>query len=79
MMKRIHTLLVIQSIVAILVSVNRLSSLTLSYVAENEFLRWVDLNNMLVLPMISLIAFYFLKKTIEYNSPQREGKVHFAI
>ncbi|MBL8100585.1 MAG: hypothetical protein JNK81_15480, partial [Anaerolineales bacterium] len=37
------------------------------------------LNNMLVLPMISLIAFYFLKKTIEYNSPQREGKVHFAI
>lgn len=78
-MKRIHTLLAVQSFVAILVSINRLSSLTLGYVAENEFLRWVDLNNMLILPMVSLIAFYFLKKTIEYNSPQREGKTHFAI
>jgi hypothetical protein len=78
-MRRIHTLLAVQSVVAILVSINRLSSLTLGYVAENEFLRWVDLNNMLVLPLISLIAFYFLKKTIEYDSPQREGKVHFAI
>lgn len=78
-MKRIHTLLAIQSVVAIFVSINRLSSLALGYVAENEFLRWVDLNNMLVLPLISLIAFYFLKKTIEYDSPQREGKVHFAI
>lgn len=79
MMKRIHTFLAIQSVVAILVSINRLSSLTLGYVAENEFLRWVDLNNMLVLPLISLIAFYFLKKTIEYDSSQREGKFHFAI
>lgn len=78
-MQRIHTFLAIQSFVAILVSINRLSSLTLGYVAGNEFLRWVDLNNMLVLPLISLIAFYFLKKTIEYNSPQREGKAHFAI
>ena len=78
-MKRIHILLAIQSFVAILVSINRLSTLTLGYVLPNEFLRWVDLNNMLVLPLISLVAFYFLKKTIEYNSPQREGKVHFAI
>lgn len=78
-MKRIHTFLAIQSLVAILVSINRLSKLTLGFVAENEFLRWVDLNNMLVLPLISLIAFYFLKKAIEYDSPQREGKIHFAI
>lgn len=78
-MKRIHTFLAIQSVVAILVSINRLGSFTLDYVLPNEFLRWVDLNNMLILPMISLIAFYFLKKTVEYNSPQREDKTHFAI
>ncbi|KXK14775.1 MAG: hypothetical protein UZ14_CFX002000952 [Chloroflexi bacterium OLB14] len=78
-MKRIHTFLAIQSVVAILVSINRLGSFTLDYVLPNEFLRWVDLNNMLILPMISLIAFYFLKKTVEYNSPQRESKTHFAI
>ena len=75
-MKRIHVLLAVQSVVAILVSINRLGSWTLGYVLPNEFLRWVDLNNMLVLPLISLVALYLLKKTIEYDSPAREGTAH---
>ena len=78
-MRRIHTLLAIQSIVAILVSVNRLGTWTLGYVLPNEFLRWVDFNNMLVLPLISLVAFYLLKKTIEYDSPAREGRGHLIV
>ncbi|NWG07517.1 MAG: hypothetical protein HXY35_12610 [Chloroflexi bacterium] len=77
-MKRIHTLLAVQSVLAILVSINRLSTWTLGYVLPNEFLRWVDFNNMLVIPLISLTATYLLKKTIEYNSPQRDGKMHIA-
>jgi hypothetical protein len=48
-------------------------------VLPNEFLRWVDLNNMLVLPLISLVALYLLKKTIEYDSPAREGTAHTAL
>jgi hypothetical protein len=47
-------------------------------VLPNEFLRWVDFNNMLVLSLISLVALYLLKKTIEYNSPAREGRTHIA-
>ena len=78
-MKRIHSLLAVQSVVAILVSINRLGTWTLGYVLPNEFLRWVDLNNMLVLPLISLVAFYLLKKTIEYDSPVREGRTHLTI
>ena len=78
-MRRIHSLLAVQSVVAILVSINRLGSWTLSYVLPNEFLRWVDFNNMLILPLISLVAFYLLKKTIEYDSPARDGKSHLAI
>jgi hypothetical protein len=78
-MKRIHLLLAVQSVVAILVSINRLGTWTLGYVLPNEFLRWVDLNNMLVLPLISLMAFYLLKKTIEYDSPAREGRAHLAV
>ena len=78
-MIRIHALLVVQSVVAILVSINRLGIWTLGYVLPNEFLRWVDFNNMLVLPLISLVAFYLLKKTIEYNSPARESRTHLAI
>jgi hypothetical protein len=78
-MNRIHVLLAVQSVVVILVSINRLSSLTSGYVASNEFLRWVDLNNMLVLPLIGMVAFYLLKKQLEYNSPAREGRWHLAL
>jgi hypothetical protein len=77
-MKRIHILLGIQSLVAILVSINRLGTWTLGYVLPNEFLRWVDFNNMLVFPLISVVASYLLKKTIEYDSPQRERRAHIA-
>src|SRR5262245_4022289 len=76
---RIHGLLAVQSIVIVLLSINRLSSLTLGYVAANEFLRWVDFNNMLVLPLISTVAFYLLKKHLEYDSPARESSRHLAL
>lgn len=77
-MKRIHLLLGIQSLLAIFVSFNRLTDWFTGYVLPNEFLRWVDFNNMLVVPLISLVATYLLKKTIEYNSPAREGIGHMA-
>ena len=78
-MRRIHPLLAVQSVVAILVSINRLGPWTRGHVLPNEFLRWVDFYNMLVLPLISLVAFYLLKKTIEYDSPAREGRGHLTI
>jgi hypothetical protein len=62
---RVHWLLGVQSAVIVLLSINRLSPLALGYVHPNEFLRWVDLNNMLILPVISLLAFYLLKKQME--------------
>ena len=76
-MKRIHILLGIQSLAGVLVSFNRLGTWTLGYVLPNEFLRWVDFNNIL-LALISMIALYLLKKTIEYDSPAREGRAHMA-
>lgn len=68
----------IQSLLAIFVSFNRLTDWFEGHVLPNEFLRWVDFNNMLVVPLISLVATYLLKKTIEYNSPAREGRTHLA-
>lgn len=76
---RVHALLAVQSVVVILVSLNRLSPLTLGYVLPNEFLRWVDLNNMLVLPLASLVAFYLLKKKMETSSPALNGRWHLAL
>lgn len=64
-----HLLLGVQSLVVILLSINRLSDWTTGYVAPNEFLRWVDLNNMLVLPLISTAAFYLLIKQMETLGP----------
>lgn len=77
-MNRIHILLGIQSLLAIFVSFNRLTDWFEGYVLPNEFLRWVDFNNMLPVPLISLLATYLLKKTLEYNSPEREGRAHLA-
>jgi hypothetical protein len=64
-MARIHLLLSVQTAVVLLLTVNRLSSLTLGYVAGNEFLRWVDFHNLLTLPLISLSAFYLLKRRLD--------------
>jgi hypothetical protein len=76
---RLHLLLGAQSLVVVLVSVNRLSGLTEGYVAPSQFLRWVDLLNMLVLPLLSLIAFVLLKDELAYDSPARDGRRHRAL
>jgi hypothetical protein len=76
---RLHALLGVQSLVIIFGSINRLGTFTLAYVAANEFLRWVDLVNMIVLPLISMVAFYLLKKEVEYDGPRREGRRHLLI
>jgi len=75
----LHLLLSVQSVVVILVSINRLSSLTLGYVAANEYLRWVDFNNMLILPLISLVAFYLTKKYVEANGTAGSARLHLLL
>src|SRR5215471_16874965 len=71
-------LLSIQSGIIVLLSINRLSDVTDGYVAGNEFLRWVDLNN-LVLALATLIVSYLLIHHLEYDSPQRNGALHRAL
>ena len=77
----LHGLLAVQSVVVVLLSINRLSPLTLGYVAPNQFLRWVDLNNMLILPLISLVAFYLVKRRLELSDQAgaRDGRLHLAL
>jgi phosphatidylserine synthase len=73
--RRLHLLLGVQSGVIVLLSINRLSDATTGYVAGNEFLRWVDLNN-LVLAGATLVTAYLLIKQLEYDSPRRDGTAH---
>jgi hypothetical protein len=71
----LHVLLASQSGIVALVSINRLSPGTTGYAADNEFLRWVDLNNLL-LALASLITAHLLIRHLEYDSPQRNGPSH---
>ncbi len=70
-MKRIHLLLAGQSLIIVLLSINRLSTLTLGYVLPNEFLRWVDLNNMIFLPLASVALSYLIKRAVEHDAASR--------
>jgi hypothetical protein len=71
-LRGLHVLLGVQSLVVVLVSVNRLGSWSQGYVAGNEFLRWVDLNN-LVLALVSLVAFHLLRDHLRGGGPAREA------
>jgi hypothetical protein len=77
-----HLLLAAQSVVVVLVSVNRLTKLGEDYVLPNEFLRWIDLNHML-LALASLLLFYVLKRHLEAGAPvtgaSRRGSVGLGL
>lgn len=63
--RRLHWLLTGQSLVVILLSINRLSPIALGYALPGEALRWVDLNNMLVWPLASVALSYGTLRWIE--------------
>jgi hypothetical protein len=67
----LHWLLAAQSLVVVLLSANRLSSLTLGYALPHEGLRWVDLTNMLVWPLISAALSYATLRWIERGRTSR--------
>lgn len=71
--RTIHLLLSVQSLVIILASINRLTTLTSGVAAPDQFLRWMELINLIPLPIISLTAFYLLKKQMEAGRSARWG------
>jgi hypothetical protein len=59
-LRRLHVLLGVQSLLLVLASVNRLSSLTTAEVLPHGSLRVVEVLNLLVIPPLSALAFYLL-------------------
>jgi hypothetical protein len=59
-LRRLHVLLGVQSLVLVLASVNRLSSVADIAILPHGSLRVLELVNLLVLPPISVLAFYLL-------------------
>jgi hypothetical protein len=68
-LNRLHWLLGGQSLVVVLLSVNRLSPLTQGYALPHEGLRWVDLTNLLVWPLLSVALSYGVLRWIESGRP----------
>lgn len=75
-LRTIHMLLSFQTLVVIFGSLNRLRSWTLGYVAPNEFLRWVDLFNMLPIPMLSIAVSGALFYVLAYDNGRHYGRGH---
>lgn len=63
-MKRLHLVLTGISVVIMLLSINRLTTLTTGYLQPHEYLRWLDFNAMLVIPLISVLLYFLLEHDI---------------
>ena len=73
-MKKVHLLLTGLSLVILLLSLNRLTSFTLSYLQPYEFLRWLDFNAMIPIPLLSIILYYLLLREVTYESKFKKTK-----
>lgn len=67
-MRQVHLILIGLSLTIVLLSINRLTGLTSGYLAPYEFLRWLDFNAMLPIPLVSVLLYYLLKREITYES-----------
>lgn len=75
-MKRVHLLLTGLSVTILLLSLNRLTSFTLSYLQPYDFLRWLDFNAMLPIPLLSILLYYFLLREVTYESSFKKTKLY---
>lgn len=75
----LHWLLAGQSLLVVLLSINRLSSLTLGYALPNEGLRWVDLTNMLVWPFASVALRYGTLRGMPQRMPAHMARFQAAL
>ena len=78
-MKRVHWTLTGLSLTIVLLSLNRLTSFTAGYLQPYEFLRWVDFNAMLPIPLISVVLYYLLKRQVTYDSPFRNTNKYILL
>lgn len=73
-MRVVHRILTGLSLTIILLSLNRLFSFTLSYLQPFEFLRWLDFNAMIPIPLLTVILYYFLKRNVQNNTAAKKSK-----
>ncbi|GAA3478280.1 hypothetical protein [Streptomyces yanii] len=75
---RLHLLLTLDSLVVVLVSVNRKADGTLALLADNQFLRLVEAGNMF-LGLCAVLLYYLVSAHLVDDSPRRRRGASFAL
>lgn len=75
-MKRAHLLLTGLSVTILLLSLNRLTPFTLSYLQPYDFLRWLDFNAMIPIPLLSMVLYYLLLREVTNESSFKKTKLY---
>ncbi|MBI2600576.1 hypothetical protein HYW42_01370 [Candidatus Daviesbacteria bacterium] len=78
-MRRFHLILTGLSLNIILLSLNRLTEFTQGYLQPFEFLRWLDFNAMLPIPLLSVLLYYLLRKEVLYDSPFSKSTLYIIL
>lgn len=78
-MRRFHLILTGLSFTIIALSLNRLTSFTQGYLQPYEYLRWLDFNAMLPIPLLSVLLYYLLRREIIYQSPFYKTRVYLIL
>lgn len=63
-MKRVHLLLTGLTLSIILLSINRLTPWTQGHLPPDDFLRWLDFNAMLPIPLITIVLYVLLLREV---------------
>ena len=77
--RTLHLALTGLSLVVVLLSVNRLTGLTEGRLSPDGFLRWLDLNAMLPIPILGIVLYYLLKKDVERHGDAGGGRHLLAL
>ncbi|MEU3795815.1 hypothetical protein [Streptomyces fructofermentans] len=68
----LHMLLCLSSVTIVLISINRKSPVTLAFVADNHFLRWVEVNNM-ILGLCTVLLYHLISVQLISGSDKQLG------
>lgn len=74
-MKRVHLILTGLSLTILLLSLNRLTPWTSGYLQPFEFLRLLDFNAMIPIPLLSVLLYYLLRREVMYDSPFKKTQM----
>lgn len=78
-MRNVHLILTALSLNIILLSLNRLTNLTSGYLQPFEFLRWLDFNAMLPIPLLSVLLYYLLRREVIYENTFHKTKTYILL